>query len=346
MKVPLLAALLCLASACLLRAEQNEALDIALPTANTALYSGDGEKFYQVVDRDFEGVKSTPWEGGQYGFVRDPVRTSEGIIYTRFHEGMDIKPLQRDEKTGMPLDPVKACADGTVAYANGTAGFSNYGRYVVIEHTWGGCHYYSLYAHLNIVMVKAGQSVTKGQQIGVLGFTGEGLDMKRAHVHFEINLMINSSFDAWHSTWFANEVNHHGNFNGINLAGFNVAKFLLALKKDPSLTVPKFLAGEETYYKVLIPDSPHFDLPKFYPWMLKGNMNEHPPTWEVSFTQSGVPLQISPSAQKVEGPTLSWVKPSPLHYSMLTRDIVTGQGDHAALSADGVRLMKLYISPD
>ena len=57
--------------------------DLALPTANNALYTGEYEKFYQFVERDFQGVKSTPWEGGQYGFVRDPVETAGGnCIYT------------------------------------------------------------------------------------------------------------------------------------------------------------------------------------------------------------------------------------------------------------------------
>lgn len=321
------------------------ALDLILPTANTALYRGDGENFYQFVDRDFQGVKTTPWEGGQYGFVRDPVETAAGIVYTRFHEGIDIKPLQRDA-AGTPLDPVLAIADGTVVYTNPTPGFSNYGRYVVIDHVWGGCHYYSLCAHLNVITAHAGERVKKGDKIGVLGFTGEGIDRRRAHVHFEINLMLNSSFQQWHETWFPTETNHHGNYNGINLAGIDVAKFYLAWKKNPSLTIPEFLSHEEVFYKVLIPRSPHFDLLRFYPWMLAGKSNANPPSWEISFTQSGVPLKIAPDAQQVAGPELSWIKRGPVPYSMLTRDVVTGSGSHGRLSETGLRLMKLLISPD
>ena len=47
-------------------------LDLVLPTDNDALFSGDGPAFYQYVERNYKGVQSTPWEGGQYGFVRDP----------------------------------------------------------------------------------------------------------------------------------------------------------------------------------------------------------------------------------------------------------------------------------
>ncbi|MGB8353744.1 MAG: M23 family metallopeptidase [Chthoniobacteraceae bacterium] len=320
-------------------------LDLRLPTENDALYTGDGEKFYQFIDRDVNGVKTTPWEGGQYGFVRDPVETAAGLVYTRFHEGVDIKPMERDAQ-GMPLDKVRAIAEGTVVHANDTPGFSNYGRYVVIDHKWSGCHYYSLYAHLNVVTAHVGQHVTKGDPIGVLGFTGEGLDMRRAHVHFEINLMLSSSFDAWHQTFHPGEVNHHGNYNGINLAGFNVARFYLALKRNPSLTVPEFLSHEEVYYRVIIPDSPHFDLLRFYPWMLTGKPKGNPVAWEISFTQSGVPLHITPVARPVTGPELSWIKVSPINYSMLTRDIVTGSGSHGKLSVTGQHLMKLLTSPD
>src|SRR5260370_18247546 len=70
-------------------------VDLALPTANDALFSGNGPGFYQYVERNFKGVKSTPWEGGQYGFLHDPVETSAGDVSTRFHEVNDVKPLPR-----------------------------------------------------------------------------------------------------------------------------------------------------------------------------------------------------------------------------------------------------------
>src|SRR5881398_114722 len=70
---------------------QDHALDLVLPTDNDALFSGDGAAFYQYVERNYKGEKSTPWEGGKYGFVRDPTDTAGGVVYTRFHEGIDIR---------------------------------------------------------------------------------------------------------------------------------------------------------------------------------------------------------------------------------------------------------------
>src|SRR5438093_10421049 len=139
-------------------------MDLALPTDNEALFQGDGPAFYQYVERDYKGVKSTPWEGGQYGFVRDPVETSIGFVYTRFHEGIDIRCLHRDAR-GEPLDEVRAIANGKVVHTNLVPGYSNYGKYIVIEHRFGGCAYSSLYGHLRAIAVKPGDEVNGGQPI-------------------------------------------------------------------------------------------------------------------------------------------------------------------------------------
>src|ERR1044072_3280962 len=122
-------------------AQPQTALNPVLPTEHDPVVREDGEAFYQYIERDYQGVKSTPWEGGRYGFVRNPVQTGNGIVYTRLHEGIDIRPLQRDAQ-GEPLDAVRAIAAGTVVHTNTVPGYSNYGRYVVVEHRFDGCKYY------------------------------------------------------------------------------------------------------------------------------------------------------------------------------------------------------------
>src|SRR5213596_4004163 len=145
---------------------KSQVLDLVLPTDNDALFSGDGPAFYQYVERNYKGAKSTPWEGGQYGFVRDPTDTAGGIVYTRFHEGVDIRPLHRDAN-GDPLDEVRAIADGRVVHTSLVPGYSNYGKYVVIEHHWGGSPYYSLYGHLSKIDIRVGDVAKRGQRIAV-----------------------------------------------------------------------------------------------------------------------------------------------------------------------------------
>ena len=317
-------------------------LNLALPTDNDALFHGGGAEFYQHIARDYKGVKSTPWEGGQYGFVRNPAETAAGLIYTRFHEGIDIRPMQRDER-GEPLDAVRAIADGTVVYTNLIPRYSNYGNYVVVEHRWDGSSYYSLYGHLASIGVKAGAKVNRGEQLGVMGYTGEGLDQSRAHVHLELNLLLSRRFESWYDNFIRNDPNHHGIYNGINLTGVDVARLYLALQKQPGLTIPEFLASEETFYKVALPTSRNFDLLQRYPWLLRGSPNASATAWEVSFNRAGVPLKIERTARTVTSPTLSYAKKSGGAYSAQTRDVVSGGGANAHLSESGQRLMQLLI---
>ena len=303
---------------------QNQGLDLVLPTDNDALFSGDGPAFYQYIERDYNGVKSTPWEGGQYGFVRDPKSTAGGVVYTRFHEGIDIRSVHRDAN-GEPLDQVRAIADGQVVHASLVPGYSNYGKYIVIEHRWGDSNYYSLYAHLSSITVQPAETVRRGQPIAVMGYTGTGINRERAHLHLELCLMFSREFEAWYNTFFRNDPNRHGLYNGMNLAGIDVARFYLALRKNPALTIPEFLAGEETFYKVTLPKARHFDLSTLYPWMLAAGKRSGS-SWEVSFAASGVPLRIEPSDKRVTQPELSYVKSSTTDDSYLTRDVVSGRG--------------------
>jgi murein DD-endopeptidase MepM/ murein hydrolase activator NlpD len=320
-------------------------LELALPTDNDALFHGGGAAFYQYIERDYHGEKSTPWEGGQYGFVRDPEQTNSGIVYTRFHEGIDIKPMQRDEN-GEPRDEVRAIADGKVVYTSLAAGYSNYGKYIVIEHTFDGCPYYSLYGHLSKIDVRAGEMVQRGQHVAMMGYTGVGINRERAHVHLELNLILSHNFEGWYGATHKNDPNHHGIYNGINLSGLNIAKLYLQLRDNPSLTIPQFLSHEEIFYKVAFPRSRHFELAKLYPWMATGSADAEPRSWDVSFARSGLPLRIEASDRKLKDPEIVYVKPSSLNASYLTNGVATGPTSHAHLTEYGMQMMRLLIWPD
>ena len=324
---------------------RSEPLNLILPTENDAIFHGGGPDFYQYIIRDFKGVTTRPWQGGQYGFVRNPVETSGGLLYTRFHEGLDIRPVRRDAR-GEPLDEVRAIAGGTVVHVNLVPGYSNYGKYVVVEHVWDGASYYSLYGHLASATVTRGAKVNRGEQLGLLGYTGDGLDQARAHVHLELNLLLSRNFEPWHSTHFKSEPNRHGLYNGLNLTGLDIARLYLALRSRPGLSIPEFLEQEETFYKVTLPASPNFDLPKRYPWLLRNRGENTAAAWKVSFNQAGVPLQVVAAETAVTAPTLSYVKKRAGDYSGLTRGVIDGSGADARLTESGRRLMQLLIFPD
>lgn len=313
--------------------------EMVLPTDNDALFRGRPEEFYMFVDRTFRGEKTSPWEAGQYGFVRDPREVAGGIVFKRFHEGVDIKPVRRDGK-GIPLDDVRAIGDGRVMHASLLPGASNYGRFVVIEHRWPGGPFYSLYAHLASIGVKPGDAVRAGDTIGKLGWSGTGIDLRRAHLHLELNVLLHSNFEEWHARHFPHDPNRHGAFNGLNLAGMDIAGFFLARRAAPGMTVPEFVAKSGVIFRVALPAEADFELPKRYPWML-ADRGAKPAAWEIAFTGGGFPVSIRAFGEAVAEPRATWVQKSAFPPAYITRGLLEGEASSPRLSASGKRLMDL-----
>ncbi len=76
--------------------------------------------------------------------------------------------------------PVLSAASGQVLVSRSGGWGGGYGTYVVIKHPNGT---QTLYGHLSQASVSVGQSVTKGQQIGKMGNTGQSSGV---HLHFEV----------------------------------------------------------------------------------------------------------------------------------------------------------------
>lgn len=314
-------------------------MPFVLPTDNDGLLRNDGPGFYMFVDRNFEKQQSTPWEGGQFGYVRGPVRVGAGVVQTHFHEGVDIAPVKRDA-TGEPLDEVRSMSHGVVVHASANAGSSNYGRYVVIQHDCPDGSFFSLYAHLNLIKVPLGQKVEPGTVIGIMGHTGAGIDRRRSHLHVELNLILNTRFDAWHTRNFRPSPNHHGIYNGLNLTGINIAGFLIAHHQNPALRISDFIKGMEATWKVTVPRKNKLELLEHYPWLGEG-VEQASPSWEFTLSDSGLPLQIKPSAMTAAKPQVTWVKNRGIPHSYYTRGYVSGSGDTGALTSSGFRFMEL-----
>lgn len=99
-----------------------------------------------------------------YGYRRDPIYGT-----TKFHEGLDFAA-----KTGTN---VYATGDGVIEAADRRSG---YGNCIDIAH---GYNYLTRYAHLSEILVKAGQSVKRGDLIGKVGSTGKSTG---PHLHYEV----------------------------------------------------------------------------------------------------------------------------------------------------------------
>jgi len=95
------------------------------------------------------------------------ISSTFGTRWGKLHAGIDL--------TG-PSN-IMASAPGTVTYAGQMNG---YGNIVIISH---GDGYETRYGHLSSIGVSNGQSVSRGQSIGVMGNTGRSTG---THLHFEI----------------------------------------------------------------------------------------------------------------------------------------------------------------
>jgi len=96
-----------------------------------------------------------------------------------WHKGIDIACYGDAEG-----EPIVAAADGVVHVFYDEYG---YGNYITIDHGYDsdGCRVLTVYAHCSRVDVSYGDTVTAGQQIGLVGDTGRS---DGAHLHFEVNI--------------------------------------------------------------------------------------------------------------------------------------------------------------
>ncbi len=312
-----------------------------LPTANDALFKNDPAAFYMFVDRYSPDGKVTPtWQGGGYGYVRNPRTTTNGEVFTKFHEGIDIAPVERDA-AGEPTDLVHAIANGTVVFCSPTAA-SNYGNYVVVEHPCGEDFgsFYSLYAHLRRIDTTAGTVVKRGAPVALMGHTGDGLDRRRSHLHLELCLLLSDRFNDFYAKHYK-LANPNGNWHGHNLIGIDVAAFLKASRADPGLTPAEFLKSAEPYYKVRVPNKTRqeLDIARRYPFLRRPG--EPADSWTITYNTAGVPLAIAPDKEPCAAPAVVWVKPSPGYHSWNTRSHLGGSGATATLAPEGARFQQL-----
>ena len=123
------------------------------------------------LERQAELARATPaiWPAfgaitSGFGVRRDPFAGIASV-----HPGLDV-----DAEMG---DPVHVTADGVVTESRY---HPEYGNVVMVSHGFG---IETRYAQLSRALVRAGASVTRGQQIGQAGSTGRSTG---AHVHYEV----------------------------------------------------------------------------------------------------------------------------------------------------------------
>jgi murein DD-endopeptidase MepM/ murein hydrolase activator NlpD len=287
-KAAVICGLLAVALCFVLASGDAQAETFALPTANHALFEKGGEEKF------FVGTVGKAWTTGTFGCVR-----TEG---EQMHEGLDIRCLQRD-KHNEPTDPVMTTADGTVAYISRRPSLSNYGNYIVIKHVLEGLEIYSLYGHLREIRndLKVNQTVKAGEIIAIMGRTAntrEGISKDRAHVHFELNLLLNDRFSGWYKSRFPTQRNDHGEWNGQNLLGFDPRLLLMNQRDNPKFSVLEFIRHQPELCRVLIRDTNFSWLRRYRPLVRSNSTSEKEGIagYEVALNFNGIPFELVPRA--------------------------------------------------
>lgn len=99
------------------------------------------------------------------------------------HNGKEIDFNRGGSASADLGDTVTAAAAGTVRTAAHQGSANGYGNLVKIEHSGG---FFTYYAHLNVLAVKAGERVLQGQAIGQVGNTSKPGNNISPHLHYEV----------------------------------------------------------------------------------------------------------------------------------------------------------------
>lgn len=261
-----------------------------LPTANTNLFHAEGSKAFYV------GTEGHNWTHGKFGCSR-----SGG---TQLHEGMDIRSLNRNEQ-GEATDVVRAAMRGEVVYVNSDTWKSNYGKYVVARHDVEGVKLFSLYAHLRNAEdeMEPGRNIEAGEALGVLGRTAntkQKITKARAHLHFEINVVLNDHFAAWFQKEYNSNSNYHGKWHGWNLLGLDPeAIFMEQRRQGETFSILNFIQSRPELCRVLVRQTE-------FPWLdeyallvdTKGPTDTNVAGYELVLNFNGIPIRGIPRAKE------------------------------------------------
>ncbi len=247
----------------------------------------------------------------------------------RFHAGVDIAPRARDRR-GRPTDPVLAVAEGRVAYVNRSAGGSSYGVHVVLLHDDPAGAVYTMYAHLASVVrgLAAGDTVAAGEPLGVMGNTAStGIPMVRAHLHFEIGVLLSGRFGAW-----ARERGirpDRGNYHGWNFVSVDPLEVFRDHAGRPDFSLLAHLGTLPPAFELAL----HCERPPEYfrrhPRLWQGAGDWQPGVVVLAVSEGGVVL----SGRPADGAEAAQVEPTPGAHRVL-------RVDTDALGRNGMRLIE------
>jgi murein DD-endopeptidase MepM/ murein hydrolase activator NlpD len=122
-----------------------------------------------------------------FGLFNYPYGSDGPADEWRVHAGIDMPNPVGETVRAMGSGIIEWAADGLRVEGAVFQNTSSYGNVVVIRHDFGfeGRPLFTLYAHLNAVLVTPGQRVERGDPIGLVGNSGR---VSGPHVHVELRM--------------------------------------------------------------------------------------------------------------------------------------------------------------
>jgi hypothetical protein len=129
--------------------------------------------------------------------------------------------------------------------------------------------------------------------------TREGISRERAHVHFEIDLVVNERFPDWYRKTLPTQRNDHGMWNGQNLIGLDPRLILLEQRKlGEKFSLADFIRRESELCRVFVRTA-SLAWARRFPMLVKPNpiaQKEGIAGYDLSLNFNGLPVELIPRA--------------------------------------------------
>jgi len=119
----------------------------------------------------------------------------------------------------------------------------------------------------------------------------------RAHLHFELVLMLNPRYVPWHKKHYQVERVEHGKFNGRNLLGMDPARILLAQDQQGQYFRLLQAIKHETELCRVRMRTPNLQWARRFPSLIRPNPKadmEGTAGFELALNFNGIPFEITP----------------------------------------------------
>jgi hypothetical protein len=135
--------------------------------------------------------------------------------------------------------------------------------------------------------------------------TAQAITKDRAHVHFELNFLVNDRFGAWYQKYHRGERNDHGDWNGQNLVAIDPqAVFLTQRSQGQAFSFATFVKHQTELCRVLVRDT-EFPWLKRYPGFVRSNETARAQGvagYEIALSFAGLPYELTPrAASEIKG---------------------------------------------